>query len=401
VHRPEGDSRAGHRSLAVAPRTANVRAAPYHGVMGAGTRTRVTRNVIGRLRLVAQGLLGPAFDSPPEAVRWMTAMQAQDLKAALWAVGMRVRGANVDTVRAALDDGSVVRSWPMRGTLHLLAPEDLRWILDITADRLLRGMGSRHRELQIDVRDVDIVRDTALQLVSGGGAATRQELFEAFERAGQSTAGQRGIHLLGILCQRAWLVQGPLVGNQQLIKAFDEWIPKSRELSRAEGVAELLLRYMLSHGPATERDFAWWSGTPVTEVRSAMALVKDQLAALEFDGSSYWMSPATAALLDDGVPGQRSLLALPGFDEFLLGYTDRSLVLPPEHAGKVVPGGNGMFKKTIVSGGEVIGTWATKGNGRTAAVVPEPFDAVNGLRPAAQKSFELQAARYLTFLRSS
>ncbi|MBT2594522.1 winged helix DNA-binding domain-containing protein [Arthrobacter sp. ISL-72] len=369
--------------------------------MGPETRTRVTRNVIGRLRLAAQGLLGPAFESPPEAVRWMTAMQAQDLKAALWAVGLRVRGANADTVRAALDDGSIVRSWPMRGTLHLLAPEDLRWILDITAARLLRGMGSRHRELQIEARDVDIVRDTALELVSGGGAATRQELFEAFERAGQSTAGQRGIHLLGILCQRAWLVQGPLVGNQQLIKAFDEWIPKSRELDRAEGVAELLLRYMLSHGPATERDFAWWSNTPVTEVRSALALVKDQLAALEFEGTSYWMSPATAALLDDGVPGQRSLLALPGFDEFLLGYTDRSLVLPTEHARKVVPGGNGMFKKTIVSGGEVIGTWATKGNGRTAAVVPEPFDAVNGLRPAAQKSFELQTARYLTFLGSS
>ena len=365
-----------------------------------GERTRVTRHVIGRLRLAAQGLLAPDFDSVPDAVRWMTAMQAQDLQAALWAVGLRVRRAGVDTVRSALDEGLVVRSWAMRGTLHLLAPEDLRWILDITADRLIRGMGGRHRELGIDARDVDVARETALELVSGGGAATRQQLFEAFEAAGQSTAGQRGIHLLGVLCQRAWLVQGPLTGNQQLLKAFDEWIPKSRELDRAEGIAELVLRYMLSHGPATERDFAWWSNTPVTEVRSALAKVKDQLAELESEGTSYWMAPATAALLDDGVPGQRSLLILPGFDEFLLGYTDRSLVLPPEHAQKVVPGGNGMFKKTIVAGGEVIGTWARKGTGRTAAVVPVPFDTVNGLRPAAQKSFELQAARYLKFVGS-
>lgn len=325
-------------------------------------------------------------------------MQAQDMQAVLWAVGLRVRTAGVDTVRSALDEGLVVRSWPMRGTLHLLAPEDLRWILNITADRQLQGMGGRHRELEIDARDVDAARDAALELVSGGGSATRQQLFEAFEAAGQSTVGQRGIHLLGILCQRAWLVQGPLAGNQQLIKAFDEWIPKSRELDRAEGIAELVLRYMTSHGPATERDFAWWSSTRVTEVRSALAQVSDQLVELEFEGASYWMSPATAALLDDGVPGQRSLLALPGFDEFLLGYTDRSLVLPPEHAQKVVPGGNGMFKKTIVAGGEVIGTWALKGAGRTAAVVPEPFDTVNGLRPAAQRSFELQAARYLKFL---
>ena len=117
-------------------------------------------------------------------------------------------------------------------------------------------------------------------------------------------------------------------------------------------------------------------------------------------GRSYWLSPETAALLDDGVPGQRTVLALPGFDEFLLGYADRSLVLPPEHADKIVPGGNGVFKKTIVAGGGVIGTWAGPATGPAAGSrrrCPEPFDAVNGLRPAAQKSFELQAAKYRRF----
>jgi hypothetical protein len=379
-------------------RTPTVRGGSYDGSMGAAARVRVTRRIIGRLRLASQGLLGPDFAAVPDAVRWMTAMQAQDLPAALWAVGLRVRNSNVDTVRTALDQGLIVRSWPMRGTLHLLAPEDLRWILAITAERLLKGMGGRHRELGIAPRDVAASREAALQLVTGGGSATRERLFQAFEDAGQSTAGQRGIHLLGILCQRGWLVQGPLVGNQQLIVAFDDWIKESRTLDRAEGIAELLLRYMHSHGPATERDFAWWSNTPLTEVRAALGAVKDQLEELEFEGTSYWLSPATAALLGDGVPGQRAVFALPGFDEFLLGYTDRSLVLAPEHAQKIVPGGNGMFKKTIVAGGEVIGTWARQGASRTAAVVPAPFDAVNGLRPAAQKSFELQAARYLKFL---
>lgn len=379
-------------------RTPTVRGGSYDGCMGAAARVRVTRRIIGRLRLASQGLLGPDFAAVPDAVRWMTAMQAQDLQAALWAVGLRVRNSNVDTVRTALDQGLIVRSWPMRGTLHLLAPEDLRWILAITAERLLKGMGGRHRELGIAPHDVAASREAALQLVTGGGSATRERLFQAFEDAGQSTAGQRGIHLLGILCQRGWLVQGPLVGNQQLIVAFDDWIKESRTLDRAEGIAELLLRYMRSHGPATERDFAWWSNTPLTEVRAALGAVKDQLEELEFEGTSYWLSPATAALLDDGVPGQRAVFALPGFDEFLLGYTDRSLVLAPEHAQKIVPGGNGMFKKTIVAGGEVIGTWARQGASRTAAVVPAPFDAVNGLRPAAQKSFELQAARYLKFL---
>ncbi len=366
--------------------------------MGATGRIRVTGAIIGRLRLAAQGLLGPGFQTIPEAVRRMTAMQAQDLPAALWAAGQRVPGSRAEDVRAALDRGEIVRSWPMRGTLHLLAPEDLKWMLAITSDRLIRGMAGRHRELAINAADADVAAETALQLVSGGAAASRAELFRAFEGAGQSTAGQRGIHLLGILCQRGLLVQGPLAGNQQLVVAFDHWIPESRTLDREEGIAELVLRYFRSHGPATERDFSWWSGIPLTETRAALAEARHELADIVYADTRYWLAPATAALLDDGVPGQRTVLALPGFDEFLLGYADRSLVLAPQHADKVVPGGNGMFKKTIVAGGVVIGTWAAPARGRGIGVVPEPFDAVNGLRPAAQKSFELQAAKYRRFL---
>lgn len=353
---------------------------------------------MGRLRLAAQGLTGPGLGTVGDAVRWMTAMQAQDLQSALWAVGQRVPGARLGDVRGALDRGEIVRSWPMRGTLHLLAPEDLKWILAITSERLIRAMAGRHRELGITPADAQTARDAALLLVSGGRPATRAELFRAFEAAGQSTAGQRGIHLLGILCQRAWLVQGPPDGNLQRVVAFDEWIKESRPLGREEGIAELLLRYLRSHGPATERDFSWWAGIPLTEVRAALAGLKAGLAELEFEGTRYWLAPETAALLDDGVPGARSVLALPGFDEFLLGYADRSLVLPAEHANKVVPGGNGMFKRTVVAAGEVVGTWAVARGGAGAGVVAEPFDAVNGLRPAVQKSFGLQAAKYRKFL---
>src|SRR6478736_4281366 len=354
--------------------------------MAAVERTRLSPAVMGRLRLASQGLTGPGFGSVPEAVRAMPALQAQDLQASLWAVGQRVPGSRLADVRAALNHGEIVRSWPMRGTLHLLAPEDLKWILAITSNRLIKSLAGRHRELGISAADVDAAAEAALARVAGGGAASRAEMFQAFEQAGQSTAGQRGIHLLAMLCQRCLLVQGPLAGNQQLVVAVDDWIKNSRSLDRAEGIAEWLLRYFRSHGPATERDFAWWSGIPLTETRAALAAVRDQLVCLEFDGTSYWLSAETAALFDDGVPGQRTVLALPGFDEFLLGYADRSLVLPPEHADKIVPGGNGVFKKTIVAGGAVIGTWAGPPGRRGAGVVPEPFDPVNGLRPAAQKS---------------
>ena len=174
----------------------------------AAVNTRVSPKVMGRLRLASQGLLGSGFDGVPEAVRGMAAMQAQDLPAALWAVGVRVPGAGLSDVRRALDEGSVVRSWPMRGTLHLLAPEDLRWILNITTARMVQGTAGRHRQLEITGRDVEVCREAALGLVDGGRAASREELFAAFEAVGQPTKAQRGIHLLWMLCQSCSLVHG-------------------------------------------------------------------------------------------------------------------------------------------------------------------------------------------------
>ena len=179
---------------------------------------------------------------------------------------------------------------------------------------------------------------------------------------------------------------------------FESWIPVSRKLERQEAIAEFLLRYFRSHGPATIRDFTWWTQIPLTEVRAAFEDVRGQLVELEFEGTSYWLSPETASLLDAGVPGQRAVLLLPGFDEFVLGYTDRSLVLAPEHANKIVPGGNGVFKKTLVAGGEVMGTWAREGTSPRAAVVPELFDDTRPLGPAAQAAFDRAARRYLGFL---
>jgi hypothetical protein len=370
--------------------------------MAAKVGVRLDRRTLGRLRLVSQRLLPAAprqpDDAVAEAVRWMTAMQAQDLQAAMWAVGARVPAAGLADVRSALDSGAVVRSWPMRGTLHLVAPEDLHWMLDLTAERLTKGIAGRHRELGIAWADVEKCRDLALDRIAGDGPVSRQELFAVFDAAGQPTQGQRGIHILGTLCRHGWLVQGPLAGNQQLLVDFESWIPASRRLERHEAIAEFALRYVRSHGPATLRDFAWWTQIPLTEVRAAFEDIKDQLVELEFEGTSYWLSPETASLLDAGVPGQRSVLLLPGFDEFVLGYTDRSLVLAPEHANKIVPGGNGVFKKTLVARGEVIGTWAREGTGAGAGVVPELFDDGKPLGPSAEAAFTRAAQRYLAFL---
>lgn len=356
------------------------------------------RRVVGRLRLASQRLAGDDATSAAEVVRWMTAMQAQDLPAALWAVGVRVPGAGIADVRAAIDAGAVVRSWPIRGTLHLVAPEDLRWMLELTAERLTRSIAARHRQLDIAWSDIEKARDLALDRILAGGPISRSELFKVFDAGGQPTQGQRGIHLLGSLCRHGWLVLGPLSGNQQLVAAFDEWIPVSRTLEREEALAEFLLRYFRSHGPATLRDFAWWTQLPLTEVRAAFENVRQKLEELEIEGTSYWLSPHVAALLETGLPGARSVHLLPGFDEFVLGYADRSLVLDPEYSDLIVPGGNGVFKKTVVGAGKVIGTWALQGSGPRAAVVPELFGGNQPRGSSAQAALNKAAQRYTTFL---
>ncbi|MGG5175069.1 winged helix DNA-binding domain-containing protein [Pseudarthrobacter sp. J1763] len=365
--------------------------------------------MIGRLRLQAQGLLATEASfspTPADVVRHTTAMQAQDLPSAMWAVGLRVHigggKLSLESVRAAINSGEIVRSWPMRGTLHLVMPEDLGWILELTSDRLHRAMKSRFRELEITDADLDQCAEVAVELVaqarnSGADGGTRAELFDAWERAGQRTKAQRGITMLGTLCRMAVLVQGPLEGNQQLFREFNEWIPFSRRLEREQSVAELAQRYFASHGPATMADFSSWSKLPITEVRRAMEVIGDKLEKRVINEREYWCAPDLFSGIHK-VPGARSVLALPGFDEFILGYADRDDVLDPQHAAKIVPGGNGVFLKTIVVGGRVCGTWAHQCTGPKDVVEPLAFS--EQMRPAAQKYFEQQAAKYLRFLAS-
>ncbi|WP_125615275.1 winged helix DNA-binding domain-containing protein [Specibacter cremeus] len=361
---------------------------------------------IARLRLAAQWLLPglrPAGTDVADTVRWMTALQGQDFPGAMWSIGMRTPGATRADVVSAFNVGAIVRSWPMRGTLHVTAAEDLGWIMATCAGRITGSFTARHRQLGITAPDVEQAGEAARALLgSGTGRATREDLFAAFNAAGQATANQRGIHLLLLLSLAGTLVQGPVNaaggnGNGQFFVLAETWIPHPRRLERDEAVAELALRYFRSHGPATARDFQWWTKLTLAEIRAALAQVGAQLAAVDVRGTTYWMAPETAALLDGGpVPGGRSLLLPPGFDELLLGYTDRTASLDPEHAEHTVPGNNGMFRATVVAGGRVVGTWRKAPKGSAGVVLPEPFDE---LGPGRQRALAKASAAYAGFLR--
>jgi hypothetical protein len=328
-----------------------------------------SRQRLTALRMVAQQIGRGEASSPLEVVRRMLAMQAQDFPGVKWSVGIRGAGTTEAAVEAACDAGEIVRSWPLRGTLHLVAAEDLGWLLALTAPRATASAAGRRASLGISESDVKKAREIARSALSGRRVLTRDALLATFDAAGVSTLGQRGYHLLWYLAQTGTLVLGATAGRKQTFALLDEWILHPRQLDGDEALGELALRYFRSHGPATAADLARWSGLTVGDVRRGIGICGATLTTIGLDGVTYHLGPETL----DGAPPTSRVHLLPGFDEYLLGYGDRTAALAPEHSDAIVPGGNGMFKPTIVVDGEVVGTWKRTLLAREIVIETAPF----------------------------
>ena len=345
------------------------------------------RRQLTALRLAAQRISSTTFTTPAEVVRHMLAMQAQDFPGAKWSVGLRATGVTDADVETAIAERAIVRSWPMRGTLHLAPAEDLAWMLSLTRDRMVRGAAGRHRQLELDDASFTTAADIADGLLTGNRIVGRTALLAAFDAAGLSTAGQRGNHLLWYLSVTGRLVFGPLDGKQHSFVLLEEWVPKPRQLDRDEALGEFARRYFTSHGPATDRDFAWWSSLSLTEARTGLSIAKKDLDELQLDGTTYYLAPGLE-------PASSAVHALPGFDEYVLGYQDRSAQLAPSMATRIVPGGNGMFLSTIVVDGEILGTWKRTSTAKRIAIEVVPFEAIS---KKALAGFAAEARRYGVF----
>ncbi|MCU0625760.1 MAG: winged helix DNA-binding domain-containing protein, partial [Gemmatimonadaceae bacterium] len=281
-------------------------------------------------RLAAQALTRRA-PSVAAAARQLFGIQAQDLPQAQWALASRAEGATLATVDAAFARGEIVRSWPMRGTLHVVPAEDAPWLAAFFRTRNLARHARRLRELEIEARDVAIARDV-VESVLGDAGMPREELFTHLVRAGQRVERQRGVLLLWHLAQDGVLC---LAGDRFILAA--RRIASPRLLAGDEALGELARRYRRGHGPTTVEDLAFWCGLPKGVARRAIEIAGDTVDA---DG---------AAIPD--------ALLLPGFDEYLLGYADRSACIAAEDFARIVPGGNGVFLPMLVLRGQVRGTW--------------------------------------------
>jgi hypothetical protein len=341
--------------------------------------TRASRTDVTRLRLQGQLLAG---DSPARALdvaERMLAVQAQDVRAGMWALGVRSPGLTAVDVETAIGAAEIVRSWPMRGTLHFVPARDLNWMLQLTAPRVLAGMRTRRDQLELDEQTVEHARTVALDSLSGGRELTRSGFLAALETNGIAIGGQRGYHLIANLALTGTLCWGPLNGSQQSLVLLDDWVRMPRRLEREEALGEFVLRYLAGHGPATVKDFVWWSQLTVADARVGFSVVRDRLTELDVDGVLHYLPGARlAGATDPGTPGlkpvQRSpVLALPGFDEYLLGYQERSFAVSDALFPRVVPGRNGIFLPLILAAGRIIGTWRTQRTARAVSVEAMPF----------------------------
>ncbi|EPG75153.1 winged helix DNA-binding domain protein [Leptospira fainei serovar Hurstbridge str. BUT 6] len=307
---------------------------------------------ISMYRLYQQEISGTRFKKAEEVTAWMGALQAQDRPQAKLAIRLRGEGIRDADVETAILKKKIVRTWSLRGTLHFLSAADIHWIVSLLGPKIVAGLAGQHRKLELDLSTFNKSNTILSKILRNGEQLTRKELFEEFEKKGISVEGIRGAHLLYQAALTGLICQGPMKGRQETFVLLQEWIPKRKGLDREEALSALAKRYFTGHGPATIQDFIWWAGLTLNEGKIGLASVQSELSKVRINDKDYW-SPSfeyTNNIIN------RRIYLLPGFDEFLLGYEDRSFCVPSQFNSRVVSN-NGFFYPIILLDGQAIGTW--------------------------------------------
>ncbi|GAB3600418.1 winged helix DNA-binding domain-containing protein [Microbacterium tumbae] len=350
----------------------------------------MTPDALRAERLRSHRLTAPAA-TIAEAASHMLAVQSQEFWGGRWALASRTR--REPTIRQAdalFDSGELVRAWTQRGTLHIVPARDLAWMLRVTGERQLRAAAPRYRELGLDGEVLALVERSIRAALRGGNGLSRAELFAVLLGAGIDPAGQRGVHAIQNLALRGIVCQGPVVVRQggvsreQLFVLVEEHVEESAD--PADPAAELFVRYIEGHGPASVVDFAWWSGLTLSTCREAAERATARVTEIA-DG----LFRAVRGPRRSPVP---QVLALASFEEYYISYVDRSVAGAPERLAVIGPGRNGMVRPILLAGGQVVGAWRTStALGRhTEHPDVELFDDV------AEEHVSAALARYAAFV---
>jgi hypothetical protein len=349
---------------------------------------------IAHQRLYHQRLTQPDLATPAEVVRWFGATQAQEFAWSLYAISLRMPETTEPPtptqpdIERAIAERAIVRTWPMRGTIHFVPAEDAQWMLKLLARRTNLTAASIYRRVGLTADIFARAGDVLAQALHGGKLLTRKELYATLAAAGIATGGeQRGLHLLGYWAREGLICLGPRQGKQTTFTLLDEWILQARQLAGDEALAMLASRYIASHGPATAYDFAWWTGLTLTEARRGIQLIERDLARETVAGQTYWASPTPTPTPPTG---HRAYL-LPPYDEFTVAYKDRSAALDPAFPNDPFL----ILGLVIVVDGRLVGSWKRTLTKDAVVVSLRLFAPLDGEQQAAVAQ---AAARYGRFV---
>jgi DNA glycosylase AlkZ-like len=309
-------------------------------------------NDVSILRLVTQQISSKKFNNVKNIVAWMCAMQAQDYAMVKWAIGIRLPKSTEKLVRDAINKGEIIRTHLLRPTWHFVSADDISWILDLTAPKIIASLKHRQRYLGISPMILSRSNKIISKALLDRNSLTREEIKTELGKAKIQTDNNRLTHLLvsaelnGIICG------GPEKDNKQTYALFSERVPNKQNLTKDESLAELAKRYFTSHSPASIQDFSWWSGLSLTNARHGLEMVKSKFISETINSTTYWFPNSYS------IPNNYKILTylLPAYDEFIISYKDRRAAMELQHHKKVISN-NGIFYPLIVSNGKVIGSW--------------------------------------------
>ena len=304
------------------------------------------------LRLLNQQLYAPEFTSPAEVVRHMCAMQAQDYRMMRWAVAMRTRRASHEAFRKAYDSGEIVRVHLLRGTWQLLSSKDYAWMLSLCAPRAIAVINGWMKAggISISAKESSQIQSILVRVAEEQGSVTKEDFEQALIEHDivmdehRLSYHIRMAELGGVLCS------GDLHPKKATYALTSKKISHSEVLSNEEALAQMARRYFISRAPATLEDFAWWSGLNIGECRQAVAMLGDELHVEQIDGRVFYLHEKSRTR---GYRSGKSLL-LPPYDEYLISYKSRDLVLPTEHTPRA-HSNNGIFYPVVVRDGVICG----------------------------------------------
>lgn len=309
---------------------------------------------IPTIRLLSQQLASPQFNDPAEVVEWMGAVQGQEYRLMRWAVAMRTKKPSAEAFQQAYDSGRIIRQHLMRGTWQLVAGSDFHWMMDLFAPKATKVIKGWMRANGIDIpeEEEERIREVLLRTAHKKKSATKEDFAEAIARQGITMDDHRLSYHIRFAELKGFLCSGDLLPMKATYSVASEKIPRGETLERDEALARITLKYFRSRQPATLEDFVWWTGLSLTDCRRGISLLGDWLHIERQDGREFYVT-------DDCRTGRAhkgQYLLVPPYDEYLIGYKSRDIVLPPEHRHKA-HNNSGNFSPIIVRDGTVCGNW--------------------------------------------